>query len=194
MMDTLNSYRISDFVMYSSEVLDAVIAQYNDDIWPIQILCLFLAIDILFFLFKYKGINKSKVITSILVLAWGWVGVSFHLNYFTSINWAAKYFAYLFLTQAFLLCFMGLVLNALQFNFQPRALQIMGLAVFIGSSFVPVRLFFGSDLSLVVLFGWGAAPTAAATLGLLLNTKYNSKNLVLFVIPTFWLIAEVIIL
>src|SRR5688572_26098648 len=91
---------------------------YHEAIWPAQLLALAIVVAILGLLWRDDE-RGGAVIAVMLAASWLWVGVAFHLRHYASINWAARYFAVLFILQAVLLVWYGMVRRRL--TFAPRA-------------------------------------------------------------------------
>jgi hypothetical protein len=87
---------------YSAEVLYALYGQYNQAIWPMQILFLVLAgVSLAFTLHPWR--QAGRVVGLILVLAWLWAAIGFHWQHFSLINFSAGIYAALFAVQALLI-------------------------------------------------------------------------------------------
>ena len=64
---------------------------YNQAVWPMQIvLYLFAVVAIVLAFKKFK--NSDKIVSIILAFFWLWIGIVYHLIYFTAINKAAYFF------------------------------------------------------------------------------------------------------
>ncbi len=58
----------------------------------------------------------DRVVTGVLVLLWGWIGIAYHMVFFAGITPAAWLFGTLFLVQAALLGWIGLAKGRLRFG------------------------------------------------------------------------------
>jgi hypothetical protein len=104
-----------------------VIAQYNDAVWPMQVVLYGLAVILLYWAVRRSGRDRWIVVG--LAFLWAWMGVVYHWLFFTSINRAAWIFGAFFVAQAvvFLVAAAG---DRLAFRFEADAFGIVG-AVFI---------------------------------------------------------------
>jgi hypothetical protein len=168
-MDFLLSYRISDFLLFSREIYQSVVADYNKAIWPIQIVCLFIS-AVLIFLSLRPSASRERVVSVLLSIIWAGIGWIFHLNHFVPINWAARYFAWLFFIQSALFL-VAAAFGGVSHRHRKHAAWIIGICFFVISAFIPVDMLKGSPLDEIALFGWGAEMTSVGTLGLLLMRK-----------------------
>jgi len=88
-------------IPFTAEQFLQVFKQYNETIWPSQIMLYLFALLAVFFSF-IKGKHSQKIISTILSLMWIWMGVVYHLLYFSSINKAAYIFGGAFILQEIL--------------------------------------------------------------------------------------------
>lgn len=79
-----------------------VFKNYNTAVYPLQVVFLLLAAFVLLFLFnKNKGLQKF--ILYILGVFWLWMGIVYHIGFFSKINTAAYLFGALFILQSIFL-------------------------------------------------------------------------------------------
>jgi len=102
-----------------------VMEKYNLAVYPIQIFFNILALVVIFFLFK-KTAFSSKFISLSLSFYWLWIGIVYHLAYFTKINNAAYVFGILNIMQAILFFYFGFVKQIFDFNLKKDWLGILG--------------------------------------------------------------------
>src|SRR5690554_1401410 len=67
------TYRPKDLLMFSERVYYRMFEQYNQDIWPAQLLALGFGLLILFLILR-PGLASGRVISAILGVIWLWVG------------------------------------------------------------------------------------------------------------------------
>ena len=91
-----------------------VFRKYNMAFFPAQILLLSLAAFVIYLVIKSSK-NAGKIITIILAVFWLWMGVAYHLFFFTVINKAAYAFAAIFILQGILL--LNFAVKAVPFSF-----------------------------------------------------------------------------
>ncbi|WP_141731701.1 DUF6064 family protein [Oligoflexus tunisiensis] len=191
-MGEWSTYRITDFILFSKEILFEVFAAYNHDFWPWQLLWLALAFVILGLLF-FRTRHRSRIISGIMAAAWAWVGLIFHLKYFQPINWAARSFAWLFLAESLLIFFCGVILGKLEPGTASGIRQLVGVGLYVLAAFIPIELMFGQSPDQILIFGWGPERTALGTIGLLLTGRPGALNLILMIVPLIWcLIASLV--
>jgi hypothetical protein len=67
-----------------------IFKKYNQAVYPMQIIFYLLAALVVFL--SVKSItNASKIINSILAFLWFWMGIVYHLLYFSQVNKAAYF-------------------------------------------------------------------------------------------------------
>jgi len=162
-----------------------VFVHYNEAAWPAAYVLN--ALSVLAFLlavgrWRYAG----RVVSGLMGLLWLWAGVVYHWLHFTSINPAAWIFGALFLVQAALLCWIGVVRDRLRFG---GGWDVGGIAgsVIIGYALVvyPVLgCFFGHRYPAIPTFGT-PCPLTLFTFGLLALSDGPSARWLL-VIPVLW--------
>src|SRR5688572_26804258 len=144
---------------------------YNLAIWPMQVIAYGLAIAALLLVIK-KTSFSSRVIWGVLSFYWLWMGIVYHLLYFSSINPAAYGFGLLFIIQGLLFGAIGASKQEITFRFRSDRSFIIG-AVFILYAMVVYPLigyFAGRGFPQSPSFGVAPCPTTIFTFGLLLWT------------------------
>jgi hypothetical protein len=68
----------------TAQFLD-VFRQYITAIWPMQIVFILLALAAIYFSVR-KGSYSDKIIVITLTILWLWMGIVYHLIYFSTIN------------------------------------------------------------------------------------------------------------
>jgi len=105
-----------------------IFQKYNNTVYPLQILFILLAA--LAILVAYRGNKKhQKFILFILAAFWLWMGVVYHIGYFSVINKAAYLFGALFILESILLLIYGLVKTPI-FHFQKNIHSIISVLLF----------------------------------------------------------------
>ena len=180
------TYRLSDLLLFSPRTYYRMFELYHEQIWPIHLVVLgaMVAIAVL----TYRGDEwRGRAIAGLLVVSWLWVAIAFHLQRYATINWAAKYFAVLFVIQAMLLLWHGVVRGRLRFVVarEPAAYMAVGL-LFVALVFVPIAGRIAERTwRQVEIFGVTPDPTAVATLALLALSVPRASR-ALLVIPVTW--------
>ena len=79
---------------FSVEQFFAVFVQYNTTVWPAQ--CVLFALGLIaVVLVLWPRARSGSIVSAILALLWAWLGVVYHLMFFTAINPLAIAFAVL---------------------------------------------------------------------------------------------------
>ena len=162
-----------------------VFRQYNMEVWPAQVFIIVLALTAVYFSVK-KVAYSNKIISSILSFFWLWMGVVYHLIYFSEINKAAVVFGALFIIQSLLFIYFGVVKNKLQFQLKKDIYGMIGI-ILISFALLVYPVFgywLGHKYPSSPTFGL-PCPTTIFTFGILL---FSSKRLSMFIlfIPILW--------
>lgn len=185
-MDEWWTYRLSDFLLFSPHTYYRLFELYNIDVWPLQILALSLGIAVIV-LIKRQPIWHGRVVTAILAACWLWVAWAYHLQRYSSINWAAHYYAMGFAAQAVLLIWVGVIRGGLAFQTQSPLIRCVGFGLYSFALFIQPLMapLMGRKWLQAEIFGVAPDPTAIATLGILLLVT-NKTRWWLFIIPILW--------
>ena len=162
-----------------------VIAQYNQAVWPAQIFLNMLAVAaVIFALFKVK--SYDKMISGILGAFWLWMGIVYHLVFFTDINKGAYLFGVLFIVQGLIFIFAGMINDKLSFQFKGDMYNLFGI-LFIVYALILYPII-GHQMGHVYpeqpTFGL-PCPTTIFTFGILLWASSQIPKYML-VIPLLW--------
>ncbi|RCW52113.1 DUF6064 family protein [Halanaerobium sp. ST460_2HS_T2] len=159
---------------------------YNQSIWPMQIVFYLLGFLILLFLKKEKN-SSNKIIMGILSFYWLWIGVFYHLTNFSDINKMAYAFGALFILEALIILYAGLIKEYISFNLNFDRYAIIGSIFIIYSMLIYplIGYFLGHGYPFSPGFGVAPCPTAIFTFGVLLfANKIRTKHLIW--IPLIW--------
>jgi hypothetical protein len=170
---------------FSVEDFLNVFKSYNQAVFPIQILFYIIAAVSVYLLFKPTD-KSGKLISAVLAFFWFWIGIVYHIIFFTSINKAAYFFGALFIIQGIIFLFYGLYKNNLLFEYRKDISNIIGI-IFIAYALIiyPILGYlFGHEYPSSPTFGL-PCPTTIFTFGLLLFTRKKISILVLM-IPLLW--------
>lgn len=172
------------FPFTTEQFLD-VFKTYNLTVWPAQIFLVLLAL-VAIFLAVYKTKFSDKVIILTLTFYWLWIGIVYHLIFFTEINKAAYGFAALFVLQAALFFYFGIIKRTIHFKYVNSVKGLSAIVLFLYSLiFYPLLGYaFGHSYPRFPTFGL-PCPTTIFTFGLLLLLE-GKVNKVLFIIPVLW--------
>ncbi len=173
-------------IPFTVEQFFAVFRNYNEAIWPAQIIAYILGIAAL--VLAVRKVNLAdRIISAILAIFWVWMGIFYHILHFSVINPAAWVFGIVFILQGLLFLAAGTFLGKLSFRFTAEPLPIIG-ALFILYAMViyPVLgIIFGHLYPAAPMFGVAPCPTTIFTIGILLWTVKKVPGYLL-VIPFLW--------
>lgn len=162
-----------------------VFAEYNQSIWPLQIVAAALGVIAAAFLFCRKT-WAHRTISGILALLWTTVGIGYHWLFFSKINSAAYLFGGLFLIAALVFLVEGAVRNRIRFRMRwdwrgrlASILLIYSLIVY------PLLGLATNPYPDTPLFGVVPCPTTIFTLGLLVVASHP-RPILLAAVPMLW--------
>lgn len=175
------TYELNHLIMFSSEAYWAMIAQYNKSLWPIQIFIMLGNILFLLGIFFKKFIKLCFVYLSLI---WIFLGIYFFQIHFATINWPAKYCAYVFISYGLIL---ALCILRKQEFITHHWLGKIGIVIAALSIFVPINILISKPaLEHAELFGFGAEATCLGAFGFLLSIRGTLVKS-LAVVPILWL-------
>jgi len=166
-----------------SEFLDAF-AAYNRALWPAALILWLLTVGALWRV--YRGSRRaSQFLSGILALHWGWAGVAYHWAYFRAINPAAGLFGALFLVEAAVMLWLGVLRGRLTFQVRDAGWDRLAVAFVVFALLYPVvGLVTGLAYPRLPSFGV-PCPTTMLTLGALLLGPRRGARLAA-VVPLLW--------
>ncbi len=162
-----------------------VFENYNQAVFPMQIV-LYLISAVAIYLVIKSNAKSDKIISIILSFLWLWMGIVYHIIFFTAINKAAYLFGGAFIIQAILFLVFGVFQNKLSFNFKKDKYGITGISfiLFALILYAVLGYFFGHIYPSSPTFGL-PCPTTIFTFGfLLLNIK--RCPVAILIIPFVW--------
>ena len=162
-----------------------VFAAYNTAVWPLQWVLVALAAAAIVLTFVRVSI-RDHLVTGILAALWLWMGLLYHLTFFTVINPAAAVFGVAFALEAALLVWAGLGPRKLRFQPRRDAYGTAGAVLLVYALIVYPLLGYvlGHHYPAIPTFG-APCPTVIFTFGLLLWTA-GRVPWWLLVIPGLW--------
>ena len=163
-----------------------VFEQYNQAIWPIHIAAYILGIVVIILAARSTR-YADQIISVVLACLWAWMGVVYHLMYFSTINPAALGFGVLFIIQAILWLFFGVVRPKLVFQIDTNPYAITGMVLIVYAMLIYplIGTLLGHGYPRSPSFGVAPCPTTIFTFGLLLCTSARVPRTVL-IIPFIW--------
>lgn len=170
---------------FSTEEFLNVFGQYNSEVWPIQLILYLLAGIVLLVLFLNYG-KQDKVINLVLSLFWFWMGIVYHLIYFSEINPAALLFGGAFIIQALILAYFGILKRQIQYRLDKTVYGITGIIFAVFGLFIYPILSVSSGHIFPKMPTFGLpCPTIIFTIGILLFS-INRLPWYIYLIPLLW--------
>jgi hypothetical protein len=170
---------------FTTEQFLLVFKQYNQAVWPMQILLNLFGLVAIFLSVKKIAIS-NRLIAAIIAFFWFWIGVAYHFAFFTGINPAAYAFAVLNVIQGFIFLIFGVFHQRLSFKFKPNLYGITGVLLILYAMIIYPLLGYtlGHIYPKAPTFGL-PCPTTIFTFGLLLWTDIKVPKSAL-IIPFLW--------
>lgn len=179
------SYSLADLLLFSPQTYYRLLELYHRAVWPAQLVAVAVGLAILGTLLR-PSLPRSRVAAGLLASCWLWIAWAFHLERYSTINWAAGYMAAAFALQALLLLWTGTIRGKLGVARRRDPLVGLGMGVF-GFALLAqpwIGLMGPRTWPEIELFGMTPDATATATLGLLLTAERVPWTLL--VIPCLW--------
>jgi hypothetical protein len=175
-------------IPFTSEQFLQLFKDYNQAIFPLQIIFNLIAIITILLCFSRKRYS-DKIINSVLAFFWLWMGIVYHWIFFTSINKAAYVFGAAFIIQGILFLYYGFAKSNLRY----RA-KVTGTGL-VSSVFIIFALIFYPLLGIKLGHVYPASPTFGLpcpttifTFGILLWSDGKIPKVILF-IPLLWVLV-----
>ena len=151
-----------------------------------QVIVYFLGIAGLILAIK-KNRYSDRVIAAILSFFWLWMGIVYHLMFFSDINKVARVFGMLFIAQGVLFLAAGVITTRISFRFKSNVYSFVGIIFILYAMIVYpiIGYLLGHGYPRSPGFGIAPCPTTIFTLGLLLWTDKRVPKYLLF-IPLIW--------
>jgi Family of unknown function (DUF6064) len=186
------TYGLTDFLLFSPRTYYRLIERHNLAVWPTQLVTLAVGV-IIAALLRRPARGRSRAIAGMVALLWAWVGGAFVAGRYTTINWAASYFAGLFAAEVLLLGWLGVAKASLRFGGRWDAAGLLGTLLFTGSvALYPLLApVLGRGWTQSEVFGIAPDPTVLGTLGLLLMADGAPRSRwALLAPPTIWCLVS----
>lgn len=162
-----------------------VFGEYNSSVWPMQIILYLLAIIAIVMIFSARGYS-NKVVAIILSLFWLWMGIVYHIIYFSSINQAAYVFGSLFVIQGILFLYQGVIKGKFSFSINTGPYGITGgIFIIFALAIYPVLGYYSGHIYPESPTFGAPCPTVIFTFGILLLSSKKVSGYLL-VIPFLW--------
>ncbi|MGE5351070.1 MAG: DUF6064 family protein [Syntrophothermus sp.] len=170
---------------FTTEEFLNVFAEYNTSIFPLQILFVLLAFVLIYL--AYRNFKHSNLVINLsLAFYWLWIGVVYHISFFSSINKAAYLFGALFILQGLLFIYTGAIRKELNYS-TGRSIEAYFGWAFIAYALIiyPIMgMISGHSYPKSPTFGL-PCPTVIFTFGMFLFVK-NRFPYYMLIIPFLW--------
>lgn len=162
-----------------------VFERYNTTLWPFQLLLLLLAV-FTFILIIRSGKAAGRIIFATLTVFWLWMGIVYHILYFSSINKAAYLFGSLFIVQGLIFLYVGVYKQKIHLKFRIDLPGVVGLILILYALIIYPILghTFGHVFPRTPTFGV-PCPTTIFTFGVLLFSVHRVPWYMI-IIPFLW--------
>ena len=171
---------------FTRDAFIAVFASYNEATWPVQVLAYGIGASLAALLFRPTE-TAGRLIAGGLSLMWLWTGIAYHAIFFSPINEAAYGFAVLFVAEAAMLVYVGVIRGRLRFGLPRDAAGWLGAAlIFYAALLYPViGVATGHHYPQMPMFGTTPCPVVLFTFGMLLLAR-PPVTAWLLIVPFGW--------
>lgn len=170
---------------FSIEQFFEVIRNYNEAVWPVQVVLTLLAVGAVALAWWGRAWSARAIWTALGFL-WAWIGVVYHLAFFTSINPAAYAFGAIFLLGSAAFMWFAIGKNSLRFTVGRDSGTAIGLTLIAYALVVyPIWSSLGGHAyPNLPTFGL-PCPTTIFTIGMLAMVR-GGRTWPLFIAPVLW--------
>lgn len=170
---------------FTVDAFYGVFREYNEALWPAQLLLTALAIAAIVFIFKPQR-RSGVAISAILAFLWAWLALAYHLAFFVRINPMAYAFSAISMMGALAFLWQGVIRRRLQFEWVGgvRAFTGIALIVFALVIYPAWSWYAGHHYPAMPTFGL-PCPTTIFTIGMLafLAAPYPRS---VYAVPILW--------
>jgi hypothetical protein len=177
------TYRLSDFLMFTSSTYFRLFELSNREWWPLQLVFILAGWLTIYFIARKPSPVVITAASMLFGFTWIWIAWEFHWLRYAPVMLAAPWFAGGFVLQGTAMAIAGRFLS--RFDRRRPIESRLGLALLaIGLVIQPVLgLAMGRPVAQLQVFGLAPDPTVTATIGFLF---YIRASWSLFVIPLLW--------
>jgi hypothetical protein len=161
-------------------------ADYNDAIWPTQVVAYLAGFAALTFLVR-PGVAADRIAAAALAAMWLWTGIAYHGAFFADVNPAAYAFAALFVAQGALFVHDGVTHRRLRFACGRDAVSVVGpfFLIYAAILYPLIGAAVGHGYPRAPAFGVTPCPVTIFTFGMLLLAS-RRPPVRLWIIPALW--------
>jgi hypothetical protein len=165
----------------------AVFADYNAELWPLQIVAYLVGLLIVVLLRRPSRSSDMMILWALAAL-WAVNGIGYHLLHFAAINPAARLFAILFIVEAALLAASPYLWRQ-RIIFDPRRSRVTTLGfllmLFALIGYPALSFLAGHRYPAMPMFGVAPCPTTIFTIGVLMLGDWKVTRWLL-IAPVLW--------
>jgi len=169
---------------FTREAFFDVLAAYNTTLWPAVVALWVASALACAWLMSSSRRSHDRWISGLLALHWAWSAIAYHVMFFTRINPAAWIFAVLFLVQAALFVWFGLIEGVLSFRSSRTTSTVVGWALMLYALLYPaITIVEHGNVVRAPTFAL-PCPTTIFTAGVVLLTSAAPRSLA--IVPIVW--------
>ncbi|NOS84810.1 MAG: hypothetical protein HOP31_06695 [Ignavibacteria bacterium] len=170
---------------FTTEKFLQVFTNYNQTIWPLQILFILLAVICVVLIFRNSAYT-NVIVPAILAFFWIWMGLVYHILFFSKINPAAYLFGGFFILESILIIYYSTIRKKIELVYNKDIFSYTGIAliIFAIAIYPLIGSFIGHIYPASPTFGL-PCPTTIFTFGILLFNK-GKLPVGLIIIPVIW--------
>lgn len=172
-------------IPFSTDEFLTVFENYNTSLWPVQVFFYLLAVVAIILVIK-NGQQSNRIVFAILAFFWFWMGLVYHILYFSATNKAAYLFGVVFIVQGILFLFQGSIRQNIQLKFDLNLSGVIGVVLIVYALLIYPALGYlmGHVYPRTPTFGV-PCPTTIFTFGMLLFSANRVRWFIVF-IPLLW--------
>lgn len=155
-----------------------VFAAYNSMLWPGAVVLWLASAVMAVLLLASRRRPTDRLVSALLAFHWAWSAVAYHIVFFTRINTAAWLFGGLFLVQAGMFAWLGVVRGRLRFVPQQSLWMVIAWALVLYALVYPM-------INAIQHGTWLSIPT----FGVPCPTTIFTAGLLILVVPRLWTLA-----
>jgi hypothetical protein len=167
---------------FTREAFFDLFAAYNNAMWP-AVVAIWLVSAFAAWMLWFRH-PQGRWVSALLAIQWAWSGIAYHVVYFTRINPAAWLFAAMFVAQAGLFVWSGVIQNNLSFTSgHTRWAQFGRVLMLYALAYPLINMVEHGSVTRIPTFAL-PCPTTILTAGVLLQTASPLRSLA--IIPILW--------
>jgi len=113
-------------IPFSIDEFLTVFEKYNQLLWPAQIVLNVFALVVVISIIRNRP-RSNQIVFFIISFLWIWMGLIYHILFFSTINPAAYLFGGLFIVQGFIFFYVGALKQRIKIEWRFNVVQMIGL-------------------------------------------------------------------